>query len=167
MFNEEKTASANRAQYAVPYNSNGSTYHRYYYNGAWSAWKRHVNQDDTQELLWEGTLYMNASHSIKLPKSWHDFPNGIVLMWSAYEDGQAKDYQWNTNFLPKQQLDQNRGGYSFLLVGTNNWLGWKYLYFESDNVTISGNENNSTSNISGAGATWNNNHFVLRRVYGV
>lgn len=167
MFYEEKSVGANRAQCAIPYNSNGSMYHRYYYNGAWSTWKRHVNQDDTQELLWEGVLYMNATQSIKLPKSWLDFPNGIVLVWSAYEDGQAYDYQWNTNFLPKQQLDQNRGGYSFLLVGTNNWLGWKYLYFESDNVTINGNENNSTSNISGAGATWNNNHFVLRRVYGV
>ena len=167
MFYEEKSVGANRAQCAIPYNSNGSMYHRYYYNGAWSTWKRHVNQDDTQELLWEGVLYMNATQSIKLPKSWLDFPNGIVLMWSAYEDGQAYDYQWNTNFLPKQQLDQNRGGYSFLLVGTNNWLGWKYLYFESDNVTINGNDNNSTSNISGAGATWNNNHFVLRRVYGV
>ena len=167
MFYEEKSVGANRAQYAIPYNSNGSMYHRYYYNGAWSAWKRHVNQDDTQELLWEGALYMNATQSIKLPKSWLDFPNGIVLMWSGYEDGQAYDYQWNTNFLPKQQLAQNRGGYSFLLVGSNNWLGWKYLYFESDNVTINGNENNSTSNISGAGATWNNNHFVLRRVYGV
>ena len=167
MFYEEKSEGVNRAQYAVPYNSDGSTYHRYYYNGTWSRWKRHVNQDDTQELLWSGALYMNENQKIVLPKSWLDFPNGIELVWSSYENNQAQQYQWNTFFLPKKVLDSHRGGYSFWLVGSGNWLAWKYLYFETDNVTISGNENNSTNNTTGSGITFHNNHFVLREVWGV
>lgn len=167
MFNGEKSEGANRAQYAVPYNSDGSTYHRYSYNGTWSKWKRHVNQDDTQELLWSGALYMNENQKIILPKSWLDFPNGIELVWSSYKNNQAQEYQWNTFFLPKKVLDSHRGGYSFWLVGSGNWLAWKYLYFEVDNVTISGNENNSTNNTTGSGITFHNNHFVLREVWGV
>lgn len=123
---------------------------------------------NAQELLWEGSLYMNESQRIVLPKPWTDFPHGIVLVWSAWQNGVAQDHQWNVNFLPKSQLDATRGGYSFLLIGTGDWMGWKYLYFESDNVTINGNEINDTSNTSSSsGIIWNNNHFALRRVYGV
>lgn len=35
-----------RAQIAIPYSTLGSMYHRYYYNGSWSAWRRHVNEDE-------------------------------------------------------------------------------------------------------------------------
>ena len=122
---------------------------------------------NAQELLWSGALYMNENQKITLPKSWLDFPNGIELVWSAYENNQAQEYQWNTFFLPKKVLDSHRGGYSFWLVGTGNWLAWKYLYFETDNVTISGNVNNSTNNTTGSGITFHNNHFALREVWGV
>ena len=122
---------------------------------------------NAQELLWSGALYMNENQKITLPKSWLDFPNGIELVWSSYENNQAQEYQWNTFFLPKKVLDSHRGGYSFWLVGAGNWLAWKYLYFEDDNVTISGNENNSTDNTTGSGITFHNNHFVLREVWGV
>ena len=37
-FYNGKTTSAARAQFAYPYNKTGATYHRYYANGAWSAW---------------------------------------------------------------------------------------------------------------------------------
>lgn len=50
-FYEEKSASANRSQIAVPYNSAGSTYHRYYYNGSWSAWEKHVTESQLNSNL--------------------------------------------------------------------------------------------------------------------
>lgn len=50
-FYEEKSASANRSQIAVPYNSAGSTYHRYYYNGSWSAWEKHVTESQLNSKL--------------------------------------------------------------------------------------------------------------------
>lgn len=46
MFYSEKSTSANRAQYAVPYDNFGSMYHRYYYGGSWSAWVRIVRDDE-------------------------------------------------------------------------------------------------------------------------
>lgn len=41
-----KSATANRAQVAIPYGNIGSVYHRYYVNGTWSSWRRHVNEDE-------------------------------------------------------------------------------------------------------------------------
>lgn len=38
MFYQGKTESGNRSQVAVPYNSTGGIWYRYYYNGSWSAW---------------------------------------------------------------------------------------------------------------------------------
>ena len=50
-FYEEKSTSANRSQIAVPYNSAGSTYHRYYYNGSWSAWEKHVTESQLNSKM--------------------------------------------------------------------------------------------------------------------
>lgn len=46
VFYDNKTVTSNRAQTAIPYNSNGSMYHRYFYNGSWTAWRRHINEDE-------------------------------------------------------------------------------------------------------------------------
>ena len=51
MFNKEKSAGANRSQIAIPYNSVGSTYHRYYYNGVWSAWQKNVTESELNASL--------------------------------------------------------------------------------------------------------------------
>ena len=55
IFNEEKNTDANRAQFALPYNSSGSMYHRYFYNGTWSEWRRHRNEDDTISTIYTAT----------------------------------------------------------------------------------------------------------------
>lgn len=46
-FYGDKSDSANRTQIAIPYNHVGSMYHRQYYNGEWTDWRRHVNGDET------------------------------------------------------------------------------------------------------------------------
>lgn len=124
-----------------------------------------------QKLLWSGSaLWMNENQKIVLSEPWTDQKNGIVLVWSAYEHDTMTtyDYQFNTHFLPKAQLDKHRGGYSFLIIGTNNIIAWKYLYFESDNKTISGYKDNDASNQTGStGITFNNDRFIIRYVYGV
>lgn len=45
-FYGSKTVTSNRLQVAYPYDGSGSEYHRYYYGGKWSAWKKHVNEDE-------------------------------------------------------------------------------------------------------------------------
>ena len=60
MFYGSKSTTTNRAQIAIPYATKGSMFHRYYYGGAWSAWRRHVNEDEipaTQtEIVKTGTF---------------------------------------------------------------------------------------------------------------
>lgn len=46
MFYGNKTADAARAQIAFPMNTLGSLVTRYFYNGAWSTWRRIVNEDE-------------------------------------------------------------------------------------------------------------------------
>ena len=50
-FYSTKSTSSNRMQVAYPYSSNGSQYHRYYYNGSWSSWRRHSNADEFDDYL--------------------------------------------------------------------------------------------------------------------
>ena len=49
VFYIDKSETANRAQTAIPYNANGSMYHRYFSGGMWSPWRRHVNEDEIQQ----------------------------------------------------------------------------------------------------------------------
>lgn len=55
LFYADKSSTANRAQIAIPYDSLGSMYHRYY-NGSWSDWMRHRNAtNDCLTSLWSGS----------------------------------------------------------------------------------------------------------------
>lgn len=77
LFYQTKTVSANRAQYAIPYSSNGSMYHRYYYNNSWSAWRRHVNEDESGSsglLIQQGTLPVKYSNSNQSTQCYFDIP---------------------------------------------------------------------------------------------
>ena len=45
-FYNTKATGAARAQIAFPYKKHGSLYHRYYADGAWSAWTRYMTADE-------------------------------------------------------------------------------------------------------------------------
>lgn len=45
-FFDAKSITANRMQTAYPYSVEGSSYHRFYYGGSWSPWRRGVNGDE-------------------------------------------------------------------------------------------------------------------------
>lgn len=71
MFYSSKATSSARAQYALPYSSNGSMYHRYYYNGAWSSWRRHVNEDEIgKKGVGSVVLYNGSMTSTATSASW-------------------------------------------------------------------------------------------------
>lgn len=46
VFYSTKSVTAARAQVAFPYSKSGSMYHRYYRDGAWSAWTRYMNANE-------------------------------------------------------------------------------------------------------------------------
>lgn len=49
-FYATKSETANRSQLAIPYNKTGSVYHRFYFDGTWYAWRRHVNEDEVKTV---------------------------------------------------------------------------------------------------------------------
>lgn len=51
MFHAEKSITANRAQFALPYDNEGPMYHRYYYGGVWSAWRKHIDETELNSNL--------------------------------------------------------------------------------------------------------------------
>lgn len=57
VFYNTKTVTAARAQFAFPYKMNGSTYHRYFADGAWSPW-----QSQALEAYPVGSYYI-ANHT--------------------------------------------------------------------------------------------------------
>lgn len=68
VFYIEKSTTTNRAQTAIPYNSNGSMYHRYFSGGVWSAWRRHVNEDEFGDYVVEKGNVVGANTGITYQK---------------------------------------------------------------------------------------------------
>lgn len=57
---------------------------------------------NTNRLLYQGEgLYMTESQKITLSEKISQQPTGIVIIWSVYRDGQARDFHWYFQFVPK------------------------------------------------------------------
>ena len=167
MFNEEKSKNSNRAQFAIPYNSNGSMYHRYFYEGVWSEWRRHTNADESQNVLWTGAYYMVNTHTATLSQKVSEQRNGIVLVFSAYANDGPVDIDFNVFFIPKEQVALHNGkSYDFLMsrAGFED-IACKYLFIYDDKIIGAGG--NATSGTGASGIKYNNGYYVLRKVIGV
>lgn len=105
------------------------------------------------EVLWEGVYYMYANQTVTPSKLLSDCPNGWVLVWSHYSGGEAGDYDWCYQVVPKSH---NSGTGVWSIVGTHfDGITGKYVYVSNDKIT--GNDENSSS----AGER---NTVVLRKV---
>ena len=122
MFNEEKSAGANRSQIAIPYNSVGSTYHRYYYNGEWSAWQKNVTELDLRLEHGSGvtTNYLVGSPELY----WNKFAHICVisLAFQVNSDGVAGDGTIIATGFPKAWY-QTQMGVVTQGVDSSNALG--------------------------------------------
>lgn len=114
------------------------------------------------EILWTGGAYMGASQTIDLSANITDQPHGAVFAWSAYADGEAKNYNWSYFFVPKYHVAFHNGSG----VDMNDaYKGLrKYLYI-SDKV-VSGHSVNTASSTTN-GIAYNGANYVLRYVIGV
>ena len=121
-----------------------------------------------ERLLWSGGYYMTAGHEIEFAERVRDQLTGIVLVWSEYVDGAAKDQTFTSHFVPKQVIEKHPGtGHSFNMMTSNlAYFATKYLYIRDDGITGHAN-NNLTGTAAGSGITYANNRFVLRYVFGV
>lgn len=124
-------------------------------------------------VLWSGGLFMNESQTATLSESVSSQANGIVLVFSAYDGGKVRNYQFSCHYIPKYMIesaetlnptDKHLGYTIFLGSNTFGSFGAKYLYV--GDTEIKGNQYN-TSTGTASGITYNNNKFVLRYVIGV
>lgn len=117
------------------------------------------------EVLWSDAYLMTKSHTVALSKAISELPNGIVLVFSRYENDAVGDYGWNEFFVHKDTVGKHAGlGHSFFLTDALACIGTKYLYIYNDKITgYDGNAQSGTEN----GITYKNYGFVLRYVIGV
>lgn len=145
---------------------NGAIYERCYYSGTWGEWKTVYNGGG--KILWEGAMYMTASHKITLPEAISKQPSGIVLVFSRYDSstGTASEHNYNSFFVHKAFVAAKPGVGSAFRMNTVNFsvVATKYLYI--NDATISGNDSNDDEG-TGNGVTYNNKGYVLRYVIGV
>ena len=167
VFYGGKSTSAYRAQYGIPYNSNGSMYHRYF-NGSWSSWRRHVNADEmtTVNLLWSGAWVMNENQTLTLSQSISSQNKGVVLVFSEFSNNTAQNACFSSHFVPKTQILYN--GYGQMFVSFNTWgkAMAKYLYI-SDTKIKGHATNDDTGTNSAMNINYQNSLYVLRYVLGV
>ena len=162
MFYGEKSATANRCQFAFPYNSENVMWYRHYINGAWTAWK------GGQKLLWGGSWYMSATHTVTLSEAISKQENGIVLVFSYFNGEAVEDAGFNSFFVSKQEVAFYPGKPHTFLLGLNAafaTVGAKYLYI--NDTTITGHASNTSTGTGASGIKFTNSAFVLRAVIGV
>ena len=119
------------------------------------------------KLLWSGEYYMNASQSIDLSKTpITQQTSGIVLVFSAYEEGASVNKHFECRFIPKYMINlHSKVGYDFSFNTVQfGFIGSKYIYLED--TLVSGHDDNQKYG-SNNGVTYDNRHWVLRYIIGV
>lgn len=88
-----------------------------------------------------------------------------MLAWSAYEDGEAKDWSWVYTYVPRWHAVADTGtrGVVCSAVEANSVMA-KYLYVYDDRI---GSHPNNEQAVSVGGLTADNAKWVLRYALGV
>lgn len=127
-----------------------------------------INQFKEQKILWQGDpMFLIRSQRANLSENISDQNNGIVLIWSAYSNGQAQDWNFNFSYIPKKFLDlgfSGNGHVCHLFSSIFGQCATKYVYI--NDTFIGGNNENSATGTNN-GITYANNQFVLRAIIGV
>ena len=122
-----------------------------------------------QKVLWgdgmTSGMYMTADNTANLSEAISAQPNGIVLVFCAYNGTDNTNDSWQSFFVPKQLVALSTAGHTFTLSrGNFTYAGTKYLYINDTSIT--GHADNNLTGTSN-GITFANNKFVLRYVIGV
>lgn len=116
------------------------------------------------KLLLAGSWLMHGSQTLQLPEPVSAQMNGIVLVFSIFQNDQAGNY-WFNDFFVHKRLCQDGYGHQFILTKEGfEKIGTKTIYL--GNTTISGHAKNTQSGTIN-GITYDNYSFVLRYVIGV
>lgn len=143
---------------------NREIWERLYYSNTWQGWE--IVFRGGNRILWTGGMYMTSGHVIAFSEKASAQPNGIVLVFSEYYDGEVKNQTLSSHFVSKHTINDHSGvGHNFFMMTSNvAYCATKYLYIRDDGIT--GHANNNLE-LTGSGITLKNNRFVLRYVIGV
>lgn len=122
------------------------------------------------KILWKGGWLMGTGQNITLSEPVSKQHSGIVLVFSPYRGAVVLDYEWQTFFVSKKEVELHGGlGHTFILSG---WakspfdsIGLKYLYIYDNK--INGYGQNTSAGTAETGIKYDNYSFVLRYVIGV
>jgi hypothetical protein len=119
-----------------------------------------------KRILWSGATHLVETETITLNAPVSAQPNGIILVWSGYSNGQVRNWNVTYCFVPKQHIELFSGeGVSMTMYGSRfDVFCSKYVYVEDTQLT--GNEHNDATGKNN-GVTYDNTAFVLRYVLGV
>jgi len=123
-----------------------------------------IQKINTNNLLWSGSYYMTDTHTAKLSSPVSEQTNGIILVFSAYANGQGANYDFHSFVVPKWLVNKHNGaGHKFEMTGgLVSVFTAKHLYIAD--TEIKGHINNLKA---GNGVIpFNNAAFVLRYVIG-
>ena len=144
--------------------TNQQTYERFYYGSAWGEWVNTSNWEG--KLLWSGHHLMVEGQTITLAEKISQQSHGIVLIFSAYLNGEAQNYDIQQLFVHKQSVEMYAGcGNTFILSAANfTNVCTKYMYIHDTHLV--GNARNDDVGTSN-GISYNSAAFVLRHVIGI
>lgn len=120
----------------------------------------------TNKILATPNAFLNAGQTYNFSDSVANQTNGIVLVWSAYNDGAPADYSWNITYVPKQliALKPGAGVTCPMFGGGFQNAGCKYVYLTD--TSVRGNAINEGSGTN-SGISYNNSQYILRYVIGI
>lgn len=120
------------------------------------------------KVLWSGSYYMTAGHTITLSEAVSKQASGIVLVFSQINsDGTAVNSNFNYHFVPKQIVALHGGASSTFLMSRVNLspIGSKVLYI--GDTTIKGHDLNEAYGTAASEIIYDNRTYCLRYVIGV
>ncbi len=144
-------------------------YQRYQENGNFTDWKSITKSK--QKILWRDTdgSFMHGSQQVQLSEKISEQNNGIVLLFQPYGSDGAGNWEFQSFFIPKIEIDTIGEGQGHTFMIWSDTLGLratKYINIWDDKLVGHTNNVNESQTIGNLG-TVNNKSAVLTAVFGV
>lgn len=138
-------------------------------SSGWGAWS--IVYSGAGKILWTGSSLLTAGQTVTFSEPMSQQQSGVVLIFSRYTSGSARDYYYSCHFIPKQLVaaataaGQTAAGVAATMATSQfDYIAGKFLRVTETGVT--GDETNDASGTTN-GITYNNGGFALRYVIGV
>lgn len=123
----------------------------------------------TNKVLWSGASYMRGSQTATLSKAISAQPNGVVLVWSYYDNSAkaARDWDFTFTFIPKYMVSAfSQPQVSCFMVSAGlSVVGQKEVSVYDTKIV--GDDRNDDEGTGAVDLIYMNSAWVLRRVIGV